>query len=87
MADYNVLSAKVREGLRDLALLFASAVVTAFIVAGAPWGVAIVPVLWKAGLTAVGAQIVLYLTPLTKRYGAFKEKHALLEEHLEKLPV
>ncbi len=87
MANWSVWTAKGREIARDLAGLFVSAAVAAFIVAGAPWGFAILPVIGKAGLVAVGAQIVLLITPLTKRYGAFASKNGLVEEHLEKVPV
>lgn len=77
--------ARAREIARDLAGLFVSAAVTAFIVAGAPLSWAILPVIGTAGLVAVSGQIVLLLTPLTKRYGAFQKRNT--EPVLEKLPV
>lgn len=75
---------RLREVARDLALLFVSAAVAAFLAAGAPLSLALVPVLLKAGLTAVAAQVVLLLTPLTKRYGIFVEQRA---ERLKGVPV
>lgn len=82
------MNAKVREVLRDLGLIFVAAAVAAFVGAGSPLGLAILPVLGKAGIVAVVGQIVLWLTPLTKRYGVGSNKRGyLVEEHLEKVPV
>ena len=82
-------SAQVREALRDLGLVFVAAAVAAFIAAGSPLSLAILPVLGQAGLVAVVSQVVLWLTPLTQRYGYVlrKNKPVLTEEHLEKVPV
>jgi hypothetical protein len=84
-----VLTAKVREALRDLALTFVAAAVAVFVAAGSPLSWAILPALGYAGITAVVAQVVLWLTPLTQRYGVTlkKNRNALTEEHLEKVPV